>query len=283
MRSHGSPDADDRSVYISYPRDGGAGEEWAAAIAAWLDERAIPCWRDEPFARCDGPLSPRVEAWLEGSRLVLCVVSGATRDCPFVTRELAFAGELAPRPPPVVCVRVEGGAPRPSRGIPWLDVDFTGDPATGWQSLARAVGLPDAAPTAARRVLELAYLRECLDGDGMAFAAAAPVPAPGADGAPVGPGRRIEAFPIRGRLAGADGERRECPDVLEAFRASPRLAVLGPPGAGKSVALGRVREDLARRALGDPAAPLPVLVRLGDWLDPLDEEAHRTEMNRSTK
>ncbi len=63
---------------------------------------------------------------------------------------------------------------------------------------------------------------------------------------------------------------QECSDVLDVYRALPgrrirRLAVLGEPGAGKSFSLERIACDYARRALHEPAAPIPLLVRLGLW------------------
>lgn len=61
-------------------------------------------------------------------------------------------------------------------------------------------------------------------------------------------------------------------DALDAYRSLAgrrhrRLAVLGEPGAGKSFSLERIACELARAALLDPAAPLPLLVRLGSWTD----------------
>jgi hypothetical protein len=65
-------------------------------------------------------------------------------------------------------------------------------------------------------------------------------------------------------------EEKSYPDVLEAYRNLQhrpvrRLAVLGEPGAGKSFSLERIAVEYARRALGDPRAPLPLLVPLGFW------------------
>jgi len=53
-------------------------------------------------------------------------------------------------------------------------------------------------------------------------------------------------------------------DVQEAF-ADPnlqRVVVLGAPGAGKSTALQRLAHQQAQAAIEDPAAPLPIYVRL---------------------
>ena len=58
--------------------------------------------------------------------------------------------------------------------------------------------------------------------------------------------------------------------MLDVYRDLPqrrvrRLAVLGEPGAGKSFSLERFACDFARGALGNAAAPVPLLVRLGSW------------------
>ena len=59
-------------------------------------------------------------------------------------------------------------------------------------------------------------------------------------------------------------------DVLDAYRSLPgrrirRLAVLGEPGAGKTFSLERIACHHARLALASTDAPLPLLVRLGQW------------------
>lgn len=79
-----------------------------------------------------------------------------------------------------------------------------------------------------------------------------------------------------GRGATSAAEPVTYADVLDAYRALPqrgtvrRLAVLGEPGAGKSFSLGRIACELARRARGDAAQPVPVLVALGLWTDPAE-------------
>ena len=44
--------------------------------------------------------------------------------------------------------------------------------------------------------------------------------------------------------------------------------MLGAPGAGKSTTLRRRTDLLARQALEDRTAPIPIFIRLGDWKDP---------------
>jgi predicted NACHT family NTPase len=58
---------------------------------------------------------------------------------------------------------------------------------------------------------------------------------------------------------------RDFGDILTAFGQVKRAALLGRPGAGKTTTLNKLAADLARRAKSDAAAPLPLLVSLGDW------------------
>jgi len=59
---------------------------------------------------------------------------------------------------------------------------------------------------------------------------------------------------------------REYGDILAAFEVVERAALLGAPGSGKSTTLRKLALELARQALADPKAPLPLLVSLGNWL-----------------
>ena len=60
-------------------------------------------------------------------------------------------------------------------------------------------------------------------------------------------------------------ESRDFGDILTAFDQVKRAALLGRPGAGKTTTLNKLAADLAQRAKTDAAAPLPLLVSLGDW------------------
>jgi hypothetical protein len=61
-------------------------------------------------------------------------------------------------------------------------------------------------------------------------------------------------------------ESRDFGDILTAFGQVKRAALLGRPGAGKTTTLNKLAADLAQRAKSDAAAPLPLLVSLGDWI-----------------
>jgi predicted NACHT family NTPase len=66
---------------------------------------------------------------------------------------------------------------------------------------------------------------------------------------------------------------RDYDDILAAFSDVKRAALLGDPGSGKSTTLRKLAVELARRALVDPQAPIPLFAALGEWLgdEPLTE------------
>ncbi|MBM3728194.1 MAG: TIR domain-containing protein, partial [Acidobacteria bacterium] len=64
---------------------------------------------------------------------------------------------------------------------------------------------------------------------------------------------------------GGGGETQEYADALQAFDSVRRAVLLGEPGAGKSTTLRRRAAELARKALADPEACIPLFVPLGSW------------------
>jgi predicted NACHT family NTPase len=58
-------------------------------------------------------------------------------------------------------------------------------------------------------------------------------------------------------------DTKDYDDILQAFAQARRAALLDRPGTGKTTTLRKLAADLAQRALGDPAAPLPLPVKPG--------------------
>jgi formylglycine-generating enzyme required for sulfatase activity len=67
-------------------------------------------------------------------------------------------------------------------------------------------------------------------------------------------------------LPDASSRQQDFDDILKAYPSVSRCVLLGEPGAGKSTTLGRLADELARKAIENAAAPMPVLIRLGKWL-----------------
>jgi hypothetical protein len=60
-------------------------------------------------------------------------------------------------------------------------------------------------------------------------------------------------------------EHRRFADAVTELKAIRRAVLLGDPGAGKTTILYKLAADLIDAALADPAAPIPLMVRLGLW------------------
>ena len=66
----------------------------------------------------------------------------------------------------------------------------------------------------------------------------------------------------------APTEVKRYDDIVTACTEVHRAVVLGEPGAGKTTALYKLAGTALETALTDPKAPLPMLVRLGEWTAP---------------
>jgi formylglycine-generating enzyme required for sulfatase activity len=58
-------------------------------------------------------------------------------------------------------------------------------------------------------------------------------------------------------------------DIIVAFDQAPRAVLLGEPGAGKTSTLWKVAASRYRLAREDPKIALPILLRLGEWTEPV--------------
>jgi predicted NACHT family NTPase len=183
----------------------------------------------------------------------------------------------------------------------------TAKPAPGWRGAeAKGIDLRPVARTEAelraeRRKLELEYLdslrlRELLNAEkytplagtsqvagrlAMDWRSSARRPA-----ARQSPTRRLEPvvmrpefellprLPERGEMEEArlaDVERaapRRFENAVDELLRLRRSVVLGEPGAGKTTTLWALARQLVDQALADPRAPIPLLIRLGNWTQP---------------
>ena len=69
-----------------------------------------------------------------------------------------------------------------------------------------------------------------------------------------------------------DQDKTHYDNILDAFhklakREDRHLAVLGEPGAGKTFSLNRIALEAAQKAKDDPAAPVPLYIPLGGWIN----------------
>jgi hypothetical protein len=263
-------------IFISYPRDDSAGAEWARRIHERLAARGIPCWRDETYTRSDDLWSRGIPGAIDGAALVLCVVSRASAGRDSVQKELLYALDQRK---PAVGVRVEQAAelPFPLYGRPVEDLSHGF--ASAWTHLERRLDELLGRTGAPGRQAETAYLHRLLAEHCLREVGRLYTPLAGDHQAcrflarilpetliPVG--LRLERRAGDGMTAQLGDGGQPFDDALAALAASDRLVVLGEPGAGKTFSLWRRAAQLARQALEDAAAPLPVLVDLGEWIDP---------------
>lgn len=275
-------------IFISYPR-GGAAHGHAESVHGDLEKRGALVWRDErSIAEGDDDWYARIRDGLERADAVACVVGAESEGCRWQQREMLLADKLAL---PVVALRT-APVTLPFYMIEKQPVELNAVHAvasleTLAQALHQAVssrvrpahGTISAAPDAGQRQRERAYLENLLYSE-LSDREARYEPLAGRERAESSLARShkglrmdtsflLKAFKQEDAAA-PEPAPQDCNDVLDVYRELPtrrirRLAVLGEPGAGKSFSLERIACDYARRALHDPAAPLPLLVRLGLW------------------
>ena len=286
-------------VFISYPR-GGAAHSWARRIHTELSARGAVVWRDETgVAAGDPDWYAAIRDGLERSDVALGVFGHDSERCRWQQREMLRADDLGL---PVVAALLAGaGMPFYAQEREAIGLQEGTASAAVLDALAGAVARhaparPPAADPAQpvppeQRHTEQAWLNTLLhrrltlpDEAYEPLAYRQQDAALGdrlqpllrfdhrlllslAGQAPDGP----DASAAAGEAAVARGDAPQTfDDVLDAYRRLPqrelpRIVVLGEPGAGKSFSLERIAREHARRALHDPAAPLPVLLRLGLW------------------
>ena len=282
-------------VFISYPR-GGASHGWAERVHADLAARGARVWRDEQrISEGDDDWYARIQQGLASAQVVACIVGADSEASRWQQREMLSADRLAL---PVVVFRTTPVA-LPTYVIEKQPVELRDAAApqaclarlasalaAAWQQAATQPGVPQPLPgsapaglPAAQRQHELDYLNALLFG-GLSDREARYQPLAGQERQ--GPslarshkGLRTELtvlFQAFHQPAQALHDQAPTPwaDVLGAYRSLPgrrirRLAVLGEPGAGKTFSLERIACHHARLALASTDAPLPLLVRLGQW------------------
>jgi hypothetical protein len=277
---------DPKHVFISYRRDQGTNQQWAERIDARLNERGFAVWRDVEGIQPGERWAFKIPPALEQSALVLCIVSESLLQSEWVDDELNFARNLNLL---IVPVRIEPEyrPPFSLSGVQQLDL-YTDDP-TVWDKLFNLVDrhtsrvkndsfnlITDPVGAARRRELEyldrLLYSRYQVAQLAPIYTALAGVEQRVKNLARALPADLVPASFLHQTVAMRNsGEGQRYDDILNLFASyrdhAPRLVLLGKPGAGKSFSLRRLAAQRALAAREDPAAPIPLLVELGDWIE----------------
>lgn len=256
-------------VFLSYARADGS--QYAQELERTLRLEGFATWRDVRDLDLSADFTSEIENAIKSSiAVVLCVTPDTGRPDSFVRREIAFAG-LANKP--VVVARFSDTAPPVSvANNTYVDFHRSRDIALAQllrflhQKTSPATRLPETA----RNSYLAALYHEIIDR--LDDAIVLPVV-----------GRRMQLLEATGMITPTNLPAAE-PEILSSRYFQPahgpvagmglrqaldyarqRLAIVGPPGSGKTIALMALARDLASEAITDPDRPLPLLVSAASW------------------
>jgi DNA polymerase III delta prime subunit len=266
--SHHSADTQEH-VFISYARADGS--QHARELERVLRLEGFTTWRDVRDLEWSADFTSELENAIKSSlAVVLCVTPDVGRADSFVRREIAFA-QLVNRP---IIVARFANVPPPISVVNNTYVDFhvSGETALAQllrflrQGTFRKVSLPQTA----RNSYLAALYHEIIDR--LDDAILLPVV-----------GRRMQLLEATGMIARSKFSSSG-PEVLSSRYFQPargpvagigirqaldyarqRLAIVGPAGSGKTIALMVLARELASEAITDPDKPLPLLVSAASW------------------
>lgn len=256
-------------VFLSYARADGSPH--AQELERALRLEGFTTWRDVRDLDLSADFTSEIENAIKSSvAVVLCLTPGTDRPDSFVRREIAYAG-LANKP--IIVARFADIAP-PVSVANNTHVDFhrSGDIALAQllRFLRQKASPVTSLPGTARNAYLAALYHEIIDrlddaiilpvvGRSMRLLEATGMITP-AKFPPAGPEILSSRYfqPAHGPVVGM-GLRQ----ALD--HARNRLAIVGPPGSGKTIALMALARDLASEAITDSDRPLPLLVSAASW------------------
>ena len=255
----------------------------AAGHACWIDTSAIKGGADWQKAICDG---------INLSYALVVVCTHRALESEYVWDEIQWARTRRKHIIPVLLEDVTGddrffGLHR-YQGIRFDRLRYAEALAELLTALPGAPDIDPAAPVRApsRREYELAYLDRLRFEDFRLekFELAEYAPLPGVSQQQREVGDEWQALAMQQEFAviravKRGGEEAEGPpesftDAVSRITALRRAVVLGEPGAGKTHTLRAIAKPLYTAALSDPSAPIPVLVKLGNWDRPDEAFEH---------
>jgi hypothetical protein len=255
-------------VFLSYARTDGS--QHAQELERVLRLEGFTTWRDTRDLDLSADFTSEIENAIKSCIVVvLCVTPDTSRPDSFVRREIAFARLLNK---PIIVARFDD-IPPPLSVINNTYVDFhvSRDVAIAQllhrlrQGNVQYEGLPETIRNSYLAALYHEIINRLDD------AIVLPVV-----------GRRTQLLEATGMIT--DTKLSSDKDVLSSRYFKPahgpvvglgirqafdyaqgRLAIVGPPGSGKTIALMALTRDLASEAITDPDKPLPLLVSAASW------------------
>jgi len=288
-------------VVISYARKDT--RDFAGLLAAELARHTIGVWLDTSDIEGGAEWLQSIEQAISSCRVFIAVRSPGGRESTWVRRERLYALNLR-KPPnsplPIIPVIARDCPQDDLELIDRNPIDFRSNFEMALPVLIKEITRlknGHVLETKDRRTLELAYLGRIL----LEYSIWQDLYTPMAGVAqmlsePANPARPAivtAATPIdslfgafwdeqeqaKSHLRKRTTEQRQYTDILPAIADMQQLVVLGDPGCGKTTTLWRIAADYATRAQHDPAAPLPIFVRLGTlWPEQTLDEHVRVQL-----
>jgi formylglycine-generating enzyme required for sulfatase activity len=264
-------------VFISYTSEDEAAWSWSTRIRDHLQSLGQACWRDDESILAGGSIDRRVRNGLQDASALVLIISRSVLKSDWVMGELDMARSLGL---PVIPAVVEPGVDVPIRLVDTKRVDFTAHEDRAWAALEAALGLAPPGQ-AMSRDLEVRYLDWLLSRRALAQNLALYIDLRADRETLAAPAHRdLDAewlLPDLDHVAGWHPDTQDAPhvartplhDVRQALPLSRDFVILGESGSGKTFSLWRIAGELAGVARKDPAAPLPVIVPLRGWIQPV--------------
>jgi DNA polymerase III delta prime subunit len=260
---------DGNPVFLSYARADGS--QYAQELERTLRLEGFTTWRDARDLDLSADFTSEIENAIRSSvAVVLCLTPDTDRSDSFVRREIAFA-QLAKKP--IIVARFADITPPISVvNNTYIDFHYSREFALAQliRFLREKASPSTSLPETARNSYLAALYHEIIDR--LDDAIILPVV-----------GCRMKLLEAIGTItltkdppAGQEilstryFQPAHGPVVGMGLRqaldfAKQRLAIVGPPGSGKTIALMALARDLASEAITDPDRPLPLLVSAASW------------------
>lgn len=248
-----------------------------------LEAAGHGCWVDTSDIAGGAVWLQAIAEGIEHAEVLVTLVTPAANQSDYVRLEYLHAKSQGKRVIPVLGERCS---------LPWYLSDRQAIPlhddyAEGFQRLLAALPKGDidsveahgeAPPEIDQRTQELAYLRRLELEDLQHTELYTPLAGTARTAEPRPLGARLPTVVLRPEFdhlpprleprAEQDTTPRRFDDIVNACREVPRAVLLGEPGAGKTTALYKLASTALQKALEDPSAPVPLLVKLGEWTKP---------------
>lgn len=265
------------TLFLSY-----AAEE--SSLAAQLQHNLAwyghACWRDRPPDKGSDAWLAATAAGLNNSYALVLLVGPQTWQDRWVRLELLAAAD---KRKPILLLQLPDAPLPPLLAPPRAVIPLDGLADAAFQSLLAQLPSPPAeplpvgwavlTPELVARAAELVYMDRLKLAELRHVAQYTPLSGQSAVQRAVSGRLQLQPVVARqefdhlpwSRERALPLEQRRFEDAVAELKAIRRAVLLGDPGSGKTTTFYKLAADLMETALADPAAPVPLMVRLGLW------------------